>query len=127
VIEGERAKVAEVVESIQRGNAAFLRTAAKDINMAAEQRWALGRDGCALEGEIGDLREAIAVSGAKLKEDLGSVQRQVKDCQSQEGEARAMAEVRNVVGRFEAQLQVLVEENGHQVLAAAECGERRIT
>jgi hypothetical protein len=94
-IEGERAKVAEVVESIQCGNAAFPRTAAKDIELAAEQRRALGRDMCALEDEIGGLREAIATSGANLKEDLGSVQRQVKDYQrqSQEQEVRAMAEV----------------------------------
>jgi hypothetical protein len=54
--------------------------------MAAEQRRAVGRDGFALEGEIVSLREAIAVSRAKLKEELGSVQRHVKDCwrQSQE-------------------------------------------
>jgi uncharacterized metal-binding protein len=86
VIKGERAKVAEVAEGIQRGNAAFLRTAAKDINMAAEQRRALGRDGCALDCEISGLREVIAVSGAKVKEDMGSVQRQVEDCQRQSQE-----------------------------------------
>jgi hypothetical protein len=81
VIEGEWAKVAEVIESIQRGNASFLRTAAKAIKLAPGQRRVLGRDMCALEGEIGGLRDAIAMSGAKLKEDLGSVQRRVKDCQ----------------------------------------------
>jgi hypothetical protein len=121
-IEGERAKVVEVVESIQRGSAAFLPTAAKDIELAAEQRRALGRDLCALEGKIGGLWEAIAASGAKLKEDLGSVGWQVKDCQrqSQEREAGAMAEVRNMVGRLEARLQAVIEENGHQMLVPAE-------
>jgi hypothetical protein len=68
------------------------------------------------------LREAIAASGAKLKEDLGRVQRQVKDDlrQSQEREAQAMADVRNEVGRLSVQFQAVVEENGHQVLAVAE-------
>jgi hypothetical protein len=40
----------------------------------------------ALEGKIGDLREAIAASGAKLKEDLRSIEREVKDCQRQSQE-----------------------------------------
>jgi hypothetical protein len=76
----------------------------------------------ALESEFGGLREAIAAIGAKLKEDLGSVERQMKDCQwqSQEREAQAMAEVRNIVGQIEAPLQAVVEENGRQMLAAAE-------
>jgi hypothetical protein len=84
--------------------------AARDINLAAEQRRALGRDMCALEGEIRVVREAIAASGAKLREDLVSVERQAKDGlrQSQERESQALADVRDVVGRLGAQLQAVV-------------------
>jgi methyl-accepting chemotaxis protein len=92
-IEGERAKIVEVVESIQRGKATFLRTAAKDINLAAEQCRTLGRDICAFKDEIGSLREAIAANGAKLKEDLGNVERQVKDCQRQPQKREALADM----------------------------------
>jgi hypothetical protein len=84
--------------------------AARDIDLAVEQRRALGRDVCALEGEIRVLREAIATSGAKLKEDLVSVERQAKDGlrRSQERESQALADVRDVVGRLGAQLHVVV-------------------
>jgi hypothetical protein len=79
---------------------------------------------CALEAEIGSLREAVAASGAKLKADLVSIERQAKDSQrmSQEQDARVMADMRAVVGRLGAQLQAVVEENGRQVLAGAETG-----
>jgi prophage tail gpP-like protein len=41
-IESERAKVAEVVEGIQHGNAAFHRMASKEIDLALKQRLAVG-------------------------------------------------------------------------------------
>jgi hypothetical protein len=77
---------------------------------------------CALVGEVGGLREAIAASAAKLKEDLVSIQREAKDSlqQSQEREAQAIADMRNAVWGLGARLQTVVEERGHQVLAAAE-------
>jgi hypothetical protein len=107
VIEGERAKVIK---------------GTNDINMVAEQRWAVARELCALEGEIGSLRDVIATSGGKLKEDLFNVQRQATDSQrrSQEQKAQAMADVRNAVRRLVTQLQSVVEENGHRMLAEAE-------
>jgi hypothetical protein len=60
----------------------------------------------ALEGEIGGLREAIAASGAKLKDDLVSVERRAKDGLPQ---LQALADVRDMVGRLGAQLQALVK------------------
>jgi hypothetical protein len=38
---------------------------------------------CELDGEIGDLREAIAASGAKVKEDLMSIEWRRNDCDPQ--------------------------------------------
>jgi hypothetical protein len=48
------------------------------------------------------LREATAASGAKLKEDLASI----------EGQAKAMVDVRKAVGRLGEQLQAAGEEDG---------------
>jgi hypothetical protein len=98
-IEDERAKVTH---------------AAKNIGPAAEQRRAVAREMCALEGEIGGFREAIR---AELKEDLVRIDRGAKDGQQQprEREPQSMGDVRNVVGRLEA----VVEENSRQVLTAA--------
>jgi hypothetical protein len=50
-IEVELAKAAEVVKSIHPGNTVFLRTAAKDINLAARQRRSLGHEMCTLDGK----------------------------------------------------------------------------
>jgi hypothetical protein len=100
-IEGERTKV---------------RKAPKDIDLAAApEMWAL-------DGEIRSLRDAITTCGAKLKEDMLSVQRQAKDClrQSQDREAQAIADVRNVAGRVGAQLRDVVEENTLLVFAVSE-------
>jgi chromosome segregation ATPase len=96
--------------------------AAKDIDLAAEQCRGLGRDICTLEEEIGGLREATAISSAKLKEGLASIEQQAKDGQreSQEREVQAMADVRDAIGLLGAQLEAVVDEGGHQVLAAAE-------
>jgi hypothetical protein len=49
---------------------------------------------------IGGLRDAIATSGAKLKQHIVSIKREAKDGQeqSQEREAQAMAVVRKVIG-----------------------------
>jgi hypothetical protein len=54
----------------------------------------------ALEGEIWGLREAIAASGARLKGDLVSIEREAKDGRrrSHEREGQAMADVGNEVG-----------------------------
>jgi hypothetical protein len=107
VIEGERAKVTK---------------AKKDINLVVEQRWALASERLALESVIGSLREAIAASGAKLKEAFVRIEWQAKDCQrqSQEREGHVMPDVRCVVGRFGSQVQDIVEENDPRVLAGAE-------
>jgi hypothetical protein len=97
-------------------------SAEKDIDLAAEQGRALAHEMRALEGEIGRLREAIAVSGAKLKEDLVNSERQTKDSQqqSQEREAQARADVRNAAGWLGAQLEAVVGGKGRHVLAGAE-------
>jgi hypothetical protein len=114
--------VAQLHQGSIEGKWAKVMKAAKDICPAAEQRRSLARDMCALEAEIGGLREAVAANGAKLKADLVSIERQAKDSQrkSQGRDARAMVDMRAVVRRLGAQLQAVVEENGRQVSAGAE-------
>jgi hypothetical protein len=55
----------------------------------------------ALEGEIRGLRDAIAVSGATLKEGFVGTEGQAKDGlgQSHEPDAQAIVDVENIVGR----------------------------
>jgi hypothetical protein len=106
-IKGERPKVTK---------------AEKDIDLVVKQRQALAPRMCELEGEIGDLREAIAGSRAKLKENFVSIQPQVNRSlrQSLPRLLQAVADVRNVVERLGAQLQAIVEENSCQMLAVVE-------
>jgi hypothetical protein len=98
-LEGERANVTEAAESIQGEK--------KDIDAARAGAAAVQHEMSALVGEIGGLREAIAASGATLKEDLAGVDRQAKDSQWR---SRAR----------EAPLPGLNQENGRPVWAAAE-------
>jgi hypothetical protein len=75
---------------------------------------------CALEGEIGSLWEVIAASGAKVKEDLISIEWRGNDGQRGLQEREAMPDVRNRAGQPEAELEAVVKESGRCVLAGAE-------
>jgi hypothetical protein len=87
-----------------------------DIYRAAQSR-ALAHEIWALEGGIGDLREAIAAGGAKMKEDIVPIDGQAKDGEQQ---SQVMSDVQNAVGR----LHTVVEDKGCCALAASERAAR---
>jgi chromosome segregation ATPase len=55
----------------------------KKSNKAEHPNAAKDTEMCELEGEIGDLREAIAASAAKLEEDLITIEWRGNDCDRQ--------------------------------------------
>jgi hypothetical protein len=119
-IDGKQTNRTEGVEGIQRENTAFLRKAAKGIDLAAGCRQALAPETCALEGKIGGLGEAVAAKRAKLTDDLVTVERHTHDRLRQ---LQATMDVQNAVGRLVAQFPAVVDEGDSRVFAAV--GMRR--
>jgi hypothetical protein len=76
---------------------------AKDVDLAAEQHPALAPGMCAFESEVVGLRDAIATGGAKVNDDLVIIEWRANDSL---GQAHAIFEVRNIVGRIGASCRV---------------------
>jgi hypothetical protein len=91
--------------------------AAKGTDFEAEQRRSLELGICALEGEIGGLRDAIAASGTKLKEDMVTIERQVADNLRQ---CQPLEDVRNDVAGLATQLKDVAAQNARHLLAGEE-------